>query len=88
MDAVIVREAKESELKDILQLYLFLHETSVPEESEQLKKTWNDIVNDENHHLIVCEADGKMVASCVCVIIPESYEKCAALCICGKCDNT
>lgn len=71
MDSVIVREAKESELNDILQLYLFLHETSVPEESEQLKKTWNDIVNDENHHLIVCEADGKMVASCVCVIIPN-----------------
>ncbi len=68
---VVVREANESDLKEILQLYLYLHETSIPEESEQLKKTWDSIVNDENHHLIVCEADGKIVASCVCVIIPN-----------------
>ncbi len=27
--------------------------------------------NDLNHHLIVCEVDGKIVASCVCVIIPN-----------------
>lgn len=25
----------------------------------------------ENHHLIVCEVDGKIVSSCVCVIIPN-----------------
>ena len=28
-------------------------------------------MNDVNHHLIVCEIDGKIVASCVCVIIPN-----------------
>ena len=28
-------------------------------------------MNDANHHLIVCETDGKIVASCVCVIIPN-----------------
>lgn len=28
-------------------------------------------MNDTNHHLIVCEVDGKIVASCVCVIIPN-----------------
>lgn len=67
----MVREAKERDLKEILQLYLFLHETCVPEESEQLRKTWDGIVNDANHHLIVCEAEGKIVASCVCVIIPN-----------------
>lgn len=67
----MIREARESDLEEILQLYLFLHETSVPEESEQLKKTWNHILNDENHHLIICEADGRIVASCVCVIIPN-----------------
>lgn len=26
---------------------------------------------DKNHHLIVCEVDGKIVASCVCVVIPN-----------------
>ena len=28
-------------------------------------------MNDANHHLIVCEVDGKIVAACVCVIIPN-----------------
>ncbi|GFI04865.1 MAG: GNAT family N-acetyltransferase [Lachnospiraceae bacterium] len=67
----MLREANERDLDEILQLYLFLHETSVPEESEQLRKTWQGIVNDENHHLIVCEENGRIAASCVCVIIPN-----------------
>ena len=67
----MIREATQSDLKQVLELYLFLHETSVPEESEHLRKTWDSIINDENHHLIVCEIDGRLVASCVCVIIPN-----------------
>ena len=67
----MIREANKNDLDEILQLYLYLHETSIPEESEQLRKTWENIVNDENHHLIICEVDGKIVASCVCVIIPN-----------------
>lgn len=67
----MIREAGESDLQEVLQLYLFLHETSVPKDSEQLRKTWDNILNDENHHLIICEVDGKIAASCVCVIIPN-----------------
>jgi GNAT superfamily N-acetyltransferase len=26
-------------------------------------------LQDENHHLIVCEEDGRIVSSCVCVVI-------------------
>ena len=58
-------------LISILNLYLYLHEKSVPKDSEHLRKTWNSIINDANHHLIVCEIDGGIVASCVCVIIPN-----------------
>ena len=67
----MIREATPNDLKEILQLYLFLHEKSVPEDSEQLRKTWNNILNDKNHHFIVCEVDGNIVASCVCVIVPN-----------------
>ena len=49
----MVREAVKSDLDEILQLYLYLHEKSVPEDSEQLRNTWENIMNDENHHLIV-----------------------------------
>ena len=67
----MIREACKSDLKAILELYLFLHETDIPEESEHLRQTWDKIITDGNHHLIVCEVDGKIVSSCVCVIIPN-----------------
>jgi GNAT superfamily N-acetyltransferase len=66
-----VREACFGDLAEILALYLFLHEKEIPEDNERLRMTWKRIVEDENHHLIVCEVDGKIVSSCVCVIIPN-----------------
>ena len=70
-ERMIIREADKNDLDEILQLYLYLHEKSIPQDSRQLRETWDSIINDVNHHLIVCEADGKIVASCVCVIIPN-----------------
>ena len=67
----MVREACKSDLKGILDIYLFLHETNVPEASEHLKQTWDKIIADKDHHLIVCEVDDKIVSSCVCVVIPN-----------------
>lgn len=67
----MVREAEREDLNEILELYLCLHESSVPEPSEHLSDTWGQIISDGNHHLIVNEIDGKIVSSCVCVIIPN-----------------
>ena len=67
----MIREAKYDDLDEILQLYLYLHEKSIPEDNGHLRDTWENIINDSNHHLIVCEEGGKLVASCVCVIIPN-----------------
>jgi GNAT superfamily N-acetyltransferase len=67
----VVREINENELSQLLELYLHLHEKSVPQISEHLSTTWNRILQDENHHIIVKEIDNKIVASCVCVIIPN-----------------
>ena len=67
----MVREIYENELNALLELYLNLHEQSVPEMSDNLKNTWDSIMNDKNHHIIVKVIDDKIVASCVCVIIPN-----------------
>ena len=67
----MVREAVKGDLDEILELYLFLHEDSIPEKDEHLKETWMQIMQDPNHHLIVNEVDGRIVSSCVCVIIPN-----------------
>ena len=67
----MIREAVQSDLDAILDLYLFLHEDNIPEKDEHLKNTWVQIIQDPNHHLIVNEVDDKIVSSCVCVIIPN-----------------
>lgn len=67
----MVREIKENELNKLLELYLHLHENEIPETTEHLKDTWNSIISDKNHHIIIKEIDNKIVSSCVCVIIPN-----------------
>ncbi len=67
----MVREAVKKDLDAILELYLYLHEDSIPDDDTHLRDTWTQIISDPNHHLIVNEVDGKIVSSCVCVIIPN-----------------
>ena len=68
---MILREIQENELNELLELYIHLHETGVPEVNKKLKYTWETIINDKNHHIIVAEENGKLVSSVVCVIIPN-----------------
>ena len=67
----MVREVRKEDLNALLELYLFLHEDSIPEMNDHLAEVWNMIIEDSNHHLIVNEIGGKLVSSCVCVIIPN-----------------
>ncbi|MBQ8667760.1 MAG: GNAT family N-acetyltransferase [Lachnospiraceae bacterium] len=67
----MIREAKREDLTELLELYLCLHEDSIPEMNSHLEETWEQIIGDPNHHLIIYEVDGKIVSSCVCVIIPN-----------------
>lgn len=67
----MIREANREDLDALLELYMFLHEDSIPEKNSHLEETWEQIIGDSNHHLIVCEVEGKIISSCVCVIIPN-----------------
>ena len=69
----MVREINRNELTELLELYLHLHENQIPEMTEHLQSTWDTIIKDKNHHIIVKEVDGKIVSSCVCVIIPNLF---------------
>ena len=66
-----VREIRANELNALLDLYLHLHETEIPENTEYLESTWQTITEDRNHHIFVVEENGRLVSSCVCVIIPN-----------------
>ncbi len=67
----MIREAKREDLNALLHLYLSLHEKEIPEDSQNLRDTWNQILEDANHHLLVYELEGKIVSSLACVIIPN-----------------
>ena len=67
----MIREAVSSDLDAVLALYLDLHEDSVPEDGERLRSVWAQILGDPNHHLLVNEQYGEIVASCVCVVVPN-----------------
>lgn len=49
----MVREAIKEDLQEVLELYLFLHEKSIPEQSDCLSNTYNQISNDKNSCIFV-----------------------------------
>ncbi|MCR5076334.1 MAG: GNAT family N-acetyltransferase, partial [Ruminococcus sp.] len=67
----MIREIKNDDLRGLLELYTHLHEKEVPEIGEKVLGIWDTIMNDPNHHIIVAEEDGRIVSSCVCLIIPN-----------------
>ena len=68
-DIVDLLSRKEASTPFSLNLLRQRFTTLIPISS--LRDAWDSIINDNNHHLIVCEVDDKLVASCVCVIIPN-----------------
>ncbi len=80
----MIREAQQNDLEQILNLYLDLHEKEIPSNNEHLRNTWQQIIDDKNHHLIVCEIDGRIVSSCVCVYSKLNKE-CQTVCLYRKC---
>lgn len=67
----MIREITEQDFEGLMTLYMQLHGNPFPEKTEEIQRLWQSILQDENHHIIVAEEDGKIVASCVCVIIPN-----------------
>ena len=67
----MIREIREEDLEGLLELYMQLHDNPMPDISKELLDKWNRILNDKDHHIIVAEEEGRIVSSCVCVIIPN-----------------
>ena len=67
----MVREALKDDLNQILELYIFLHSDDKIDDIGHLKEVWDEIIEDKNHNIIVNDINGKIVSSCVCVIIPN-----------------
>ncbi len=66
-----IREANQTDLPQLLELYTHLHDNALPRIDGKLEALWDCILADANHHILVGVADGQMVCSCVLVIVPN-----------------
>lgn len=66
----MIREITSGDYRQLMELYLHLHETDIPD-YETARESWEKILADENYHIIVAEEDGKIVSSCTVVIVPN-----------------
>ena len=66
-----IREIRDDDFTLLMELYTHLHENEIPEKDERINQIWQSIISDRNHHIIVAEIEGKIVSSCVVVIIPN-----------------
>ncbi len=71
----MVREIVENDFDNLMKLYMQLHDNPFPDKDDRVMEIWKSIINDNNHHIIVVAEDGKIVSSCVCVIIPNLTRK-------------
>ena len=67
----MIREITDRDFDGLMTLYMQLHDNPFPEKDERVLGIWQEILADRNHHIIVAEEDGRIVSSCVCVIIPN-----------------
>lgn len=67
----MIREITPSDLDGLLKLYTQLHGNEIPDKTDDVLLLWNKIISDKDHYIIVAEEDGKIVSSCVCVIVPN-----------------
>ena len=66
----IIRAVRKNELRALLDLYKYLNEDDpeIPVD-DKIKALWNEILADPEQHYLVAEVDGKLVSSCVLVVI-------------------
>ena len=67
----MIREIKSTDFDGLMKLYMQLHDNPMLNKTQEVMELWECILEDRNHHVIVAEVDGKIVSSCVCVIIPN-----------------
>lgn len=67
----MIREICSDDFDGLMELYTQLHDNPIPDKTAEVMMLWESILADANHHIIVADVDGRIVSSCVCVIIPN-----------------
>ena len=67
----MIREVTDTDFNGLMELYMQLHDNPMPDKTPEIMELWQRILADKDHHIIVAEEYGRIVSSCVCVIIPN-----------------
>ena len=43
----------------------------MPDDEARVQAVWDRMLSDPDHHVLVAEQDGRIVSSCVCVVVPN-----------------
>lgn len=67
-----IRPIAAHELPALLELYQHMHASDDPLPDEAtVRQVWNALLADPKLHVLVAEADGALIASCILVIVPN-----------------
>ena len=66
---MLIREIRKSDLDGLQELYLHLHESEKLPETPKLNSLWNEIIADEDYHILIGEIEGKIVSSVTVIVI-------------------
>ncbi|MFE4714379.1 GNAT family N-acetyltransferase [Paenibacillus sp. NPDC056722] len=64
-----IRQIKQDELPQLLELYRCLHEVDPELNPSDVNPIWIEICTSKNMHYLVVEVEGRLVASCVLMLI-------------------
>lgn len=68
---ISIRHIQSHELSSLLDLYKHLNPTDPLPEEEQLQQVWNQLLSDPKIICWVVDLEGKLIASCILVIVPN-----------------
>ena len=66
-----IRLAREQDLPQLLELYLFLHETQAPAVDDKVQKVWQEMLLDPKLYVLVGEEEGRLLSSCTLTVVPN-----------------
>jgi GNAT superfamily N-acetyltransferase len=77
MERIEIREIREQERNELLELYRHLHEADVPlPEAGVVESVWKQIQADPNQRCLGVFVEGRLVASCILCIVPNLTRGC------------
>lgn len=65
-----IREAQRDDFNGLLALCIHLH-TEEPPETARAMRAWDAMLSDPNHHVLLALEQGKIVSSCILVLVPN-----------------